>query len=132
MPNLSRQFLFEVNAGIVSTSTSIPSNAIPLTSGTTFLSLPEKGDGYFGSGDGLHTVSYTIQAGFDGSISMQGTLVVAPTAQDWFDIPGTTSTYTLLSSSNVTTYANFTGNFVWVRAKVVKNLGTLVAINYNR
>ncbi len=132
MPNLSRQFLFEVNAGIISTSTSIPSTAVSLTSGTTFLSLPEKGDGYFGSGDGIHTVTYTTTSGFDGSISMQGTLAISPSVDDWFNISNTTSTYSFGTSIATTVYHNFTGNFVWVRAKVVKNSGSLTVINYNR
>ena len=46
---------------------------------------------------------------------MQGSLATTPTEDDWFDIAGTT-----LTSDQSTTIAsyNFTGNFVWVRAKV--------------
>ena len=52
---------------------------------------------------------------FLGTVKMQGSLATTPTEDDWFDIAGTT-----LTSDQSTTIAsyNFTGNFVWVRAKV--------------
>ena len=52
---------------------------------------------------------------FLGTVKMQGSLATTPTEDDWFDITGTT-----LTSDQSTTIAsyNFTGNFVWVRAKV--------------
>ena len=75
-----------------------------------------KGDGYYGSNDGLHTVAYYL-SGFVGIIKMQGTLASTPTESDWFDIDGTTSGD---GSTAVTenTFKNFTGNFVWVRVAI--------------
>ena len=46
---------------------------------------------------------------------MQGSLATTPTEEDWFDIIGTTVTS---DQSTTTSSVNFTGNFVWVRAKV--------------
>jgi hypothetical protein len=139
MSNLSRQFLFVISTGTTSTSVSIPINAFPFSgpfSSNVFYSLPEKGDGYFGSGDGIHTVTYTVDQGFDGSITMQGSLATSPVDQDWFDIANTTVTYSPFPVAPVSTYTNFTGNFVWVRAAVTKpNVGLgggLLVINYNR
>ena len=45
---------------------------------------------------------------------MQGTLAATPTEDDWFDISGTTFT---TDQSTTISSSNFTGNFVWVRAK---------------
>jgi hypothetical protein len=77
-----------------------------------------KGDGYYGRSDGFHTVQYSVN-GFIGSIDMEATLAVEPTADDWF-----TLNTNLTSADDSSSYAtgsfiyNFTGNYVWVRAKV--------------
>ena len=74
-----------------------------------------KADGYYGNADGLHTVAYICSSDFVGTIKMQGSLATTPTEDDYFDISGTT----LTSDQSTTNVAyNFTGNFVWVRAKV--------------
>ena len=86
-----------------------------------FVTDKAKGDGYFSQPDGVHTVAYQVvnlgdsTDDFLGTVKMQGTLATTPTEDDWFDITGTT-----LTSDQSTTIAsyNFTGNFVWVRAKV--------------
>lgn len=93
----------------------------------------EKGDGYYSRSDGLHTIQVSL-SGFIGSIQMQGTLAIDPNENDWFTVElgtGTMSvdttgslseqnitsiTYTE-STSNVKSY-NFTGNYVWIRAKI--------------
>ena len=86
-----------------------------------FVTEKAKGDGYFSQPDGVHTVAYQVvnlgdsTDDFLGTVKMQGSLATTPTEDDWFDITGTT-----LTSDQSTTIAsyNFTGNFVWVRAKV--------------
>ncbi len=86
-----------------------------------FVTDKAKGDGYFSQPDGVHTVAYQVvnlgdsTDDFLGTVKMQGSLATTPTEDDWFDIAGTT-----LTSDQSTTIAsyNFTGNFVWVRAKV--------------
>lgn len=88
---------------------------------TGFVTAKYQGDGYYSQVDGVHTVAYHVSAGsntaannFNGSIKMQGSLATTPTEDDWFDISGTT--FTADTSTSVAAY-NFTGNFVWVRAK---------------
>ena len=111
-----------------------------------------KGDGFYSRSDGLHTIQYKT-TGFIGTISIEGTLVVEPTNDDWFGV--------LLNSSNDSqsfvidttgkvsnsiikyekTYAvatdaievfNFTGNYVWVRAKITNwTDGTVNVIRLN-
>jgi hypothetical protein len=94
-----------------------------------------KGDGYYGRSDGLHTVQVNLN-GFIGQVEIQGTLAVDPTDEDWFTVSlggtvtSTVDTTGLISSAStavtinysqnetsVKTY-NFTGNYVWLRAKV--------------
>ena len=81
---------------------------------TGFVSEQEKGDGYYSHPDGVHTVAYKVNTTLTGSIKMQGTLATTPTENDWFDISGTTFT---TDQSTTISSSNFTGNFVYVRAK---------------
>jgi hypothetical protein len=106
-----------------------------------------KGDGYYGRSDGFHTVQVSI-TGFIGTIQMQGTLAVDPTDDDWFTVELGTGTMsvdttgalteqniTFVEYSEVTTNTksyNFTGNYVWVRAKVSNwTDGTVNSIKLN-
>ena len=97
-----------------------------------------KGDGYYGSSDGVHTVMYTYDSNFIGTVTMQATLASDPIESDWFDIVDTTTVLTDTSPSyntiNVTVssdYYNFTGNFVWVRGYVAIDSGQVESIFYN-
>src|SRR6056300_389312 len=72
-----------------------------------------KGDGYYGRSDGFHTVQYTLD-NFRGSILVQATLTIEPTADDWFTVYS--QEYTEETTANEIT--NFTGNYVWVRSVV--------------
>ena len=78
-----------------------------------------KGDGYYGRADGFHTVQYNISGNadntFTGVIEIQATLAVEPAEADWFIITSTQQTYTGSYGSYM---FNFTGNYVWLRAKV--------------
>jgi hypothetical protein len=94
-----------------------------------FVTDKYKGDGYYSQADGIHTVAYHVNTTCTGAIKMQGSLATTPTEDDWFDITGTTFTTDLSTtiSSN-----NFTGNFVWVRAKCTSNTaGSVTKILYN-
>lgn len=84
-----------------------------------------KGDGYYGRSDGLHSVQYTY-SGVTGVISIQGTLATTPVEADWFDVHTYTATQETASK-----IASFTGNYVWVRAKVVYTDGTINSITLN-
>lgn len=89
-----------------------------------------KGDGYYGSNDGLHTVAYHL-LNFVGIIKMQATLASNPTANDWFDVAGTTvgDGSTVVTQN---TFKNFTGNFVWVRVAVTNfGAGSINKVLYN-
>jgi hypothetical protein len=100
---------------------------------TGFVSDKSKGDGYYSQPDGVHTVAYQVNSTFahgdDGGIKMQGSLATTPTEDDWFDIAG--STFTADQSTLIST-ANFTGNFVWVRAKATSvTAGTISSVLIN-
>ena len=96
---------------------------------TGFVCDKEKGDGYFSQPDGVHTVAYQVNATMTGSIKMQGSLATTPTEDDFFDIAGTTFT---ADQSTLISTANFTGNFVWVRAKATSVTdGTISSVLLN-
>ena len=101
-----------------------------------FVSDKEKGDGYYSQVDGVHTVAYhvstTLNDTGDISIKMQGSLATTPTEDDWFDITGTAITIIDIDGSTLVFPKNFTGNFVWVRAKITgMTAGTISKILYN-
>ena len=96
---------------------------------TGFVSAKIKGDGYFSKPDGVHTVAYQVNSTMTGSIKMQGSLATTPTEDDFFDITGTTFT---ADQSTLISTANFTGNFVWIRAKATSVTdGTISSILVN-
>ena len=96
---------------------------------TGFVSDKAKGDGYFSQPDGVHTVAYQVNATMTRSIKMQGSLATTPTEDDFFDIAGTTFT---ADQSTLISTANFTGNFVWVRAKATSVTdGTISSVLLN-
>ena len=113
---------------IVTTETSDGSTTFTLDH-TGFVSAKTKGDGYYSQVDGVHTVAYKVTASLTGSIKMQGTLAATPTEEDWFDISGTT--FTTDQSTLIGSY-NFTGNYVYVRAKATSvTAGTITSIQLN-
>jgi hypothetical protein len=109
------------NNEIILSSTTHPGDSTTETvTGSNF-----RGDGYYGRADGVHTVQYDY-TGLTGTITIQATLATTPTENDWFDV-------TSITASNATEvkYANFTGNFVYIRAKVVYTDGTINNIRMN-
>ena len=105
---------------ILSSNTHIGDSALQTVTGVKF-----KGDGYYGRSDGLHSVQYTY-SGFTGTITIQATLAVDPVESDWFDVHSYTAAQE--TSSRI---ANFTGNYVWIRAKVEYTDGTISSIVLN-
>ena len=96
---------------------------------TGFVSAKVKGDGYYSKPDGVHTVAYQVTSTMTGSIKMQGSLATTPSEDDFFDITGTTFT---ADQSTLISTANFTGNFVWIRAKATSVTdGTISSILVN-
>ena len=103
---------------------------------TGFVTDKAKGDGYYSQPDGVHTVAYHINSSLNDdaniSIRMQGSLATTPTEDDWFDISGTTINQDNIDGSTLAFSANFTGNFVWVRAKISgMSAGAITKILYN-
>ena len=113
---------------IVTTETSDGSTTTTLDH-TGFVSDKAKGDGYFSQPDGVHTVAYQVNGTLTGSIKMQRSLATTPTEDDFFDIAGTTFT---ADQSTLISTANFTGNFVWIRAKATSvTAGTISSVLVN-
>ena len=113
---------------IVTTETSDGSSTTTLDH-TGFVSDKSKGDGYYSQPDGVHTVAYQVNSTLAGAIKMQGSLATTPTEDDWFDIAGSTIT---AEQSTLIGTANFTGNFVWVRAKATSiTAGTISSVLIN-
>jgi len=113
---------------IVTTETPDGSSTVTIDN-TGFVSVKAKGDGYYSQVDGIHTVAYKIDATLTGTVKMQGTLASTPTEDDWFNISG--SDFVTDQSSTISS-SNFTGNFVWVRAKATSvTAGTISSIQLN-
>lgn len=91
----------------------------------------QKGAGYYGSNNGVHTATYNVDQ-FKGTIKLQGTLELYPGDNDWFDIDSTSIGYGLDSSAWTSiSPVTFTGNFVWIRAAYNIVDGTIIQIRYN-
>lgn len=88
-----------------------------------------KGDGYYSRADGFHTVQITV-TGLVGTVTIQATLATTPTEADWFDVVTHTAADGDANRTGSFMY-NFTGNYVWVRAKVVYTDGTVNSIALN-
>lgn len=104
-----------------------------------FVGQPFKGDGFYGRADGFHTIQTSL-TGFRGRIVIQATLSTTPEEVDWITIDS--RDYVLDGSTNNETgndtpekrseIINFTGNYVWVRAKIVNwTDGTVNKIQLN-
>tara|TARA_B100000242_G_scaffold183280_1_gene131610 strand:- start:1959 stop:2327 length:369 start_codon:yes stop_codon:yes gene_type:complete len=97
---------------------------------TSFFSDKSESDGYYGYTDGLHTIAAFPNA-FVGTIKFQGSLATDPGDSDWVDIPGITIGDGATATSTAVTH-NFTGNFVWVRAKVESfTAGSITKVQFN-
>jgi hypothetical protein len=103
-------------------------------SSTSQYSNKAKAAGYHSVAGGLHTILFLFD-NFQGSLTMQGTLVEEPGDTDWVDITfddGTTVVVDNDSTTQLSTISrNFTGNFVWIRAKYTLINGTITRIQYN-
>jgi len=130
MPSLAQSLSF-----ITYTNTASTQVVYPNSTDTTmvYYSDPVKGDGYYSASDGLHTVMYTLDINFIGTVTMQASLASQPTEADWFELSNVSSSYNDMSNLQSTQidYYNFTGNFVWVRGVVTIEGGTVNSILYN-
>lgn len=135
MPALAQSFQFQNLTNPVSTSTAITYPSANTTATFTLVSNKLPGNGFYGANNGIHTVAYTALANFVGTCTVQATLATDPvdvsnTNTDWFDVVDSKVEYNM-PGYTTTNYVNFTGNFVWVRAKVDIDLGGIQFINYN-
>ena len=137
MPALSQGLEF-----VTYTNTASVQVVYPLFTSTqetlVYKSIKAKGDGYYGGSDGLHTVMYTYDSNFVGTVTMQATLATDPVETDWFNIADTTTELTenSVNYNNIdvtvqSEYRNFTGNFVWVRGYVAIDSGQVQSIFLN-
>jgi hypothetical protein len=150
MSALSKAYKFIVSTGIATTATSAaasyPVYPIGVQGPQTFVSFPEKGPGYYGTTTGQQTFALTNTPNFLGTVLLQGTLSLDPTATDWFDIDNGLFTYTQASPGyNAGSGLGFsmngnglrtdalvsTGLFAHTRAIVTCTQGTVMFINFN-
>ena len=110
---------------ILSQNTHQGDSSIQTITGTNF-----KGDGYYGRSDGLHTIQYDI-TGFIGTVSIQGTLAIDPVEADWFTVYTQAHPVSADEGTTTSNIANFTGNYVWLRAYVEYTDGTINFIKLN-
>ena len=151
MPSLSQSFKFITETGVTSTGTSA-AVAYPIwysvqTTTTQYTtSMPTEGAGYYGTTNGLHSLTVNTTPNFLGTATIQATLANSPVEADWFDVVDGKFEYTTTSTGYVasllmdlnpstpdirTDYLNFTGQFTWLRARVEVDQGAVTSINYN-
>lgn len=96
----------------------------------SFTGEKHKGDGYYGYNDGLHTASFHV-SDFVGRIFLEATIAEEPTENDWFaiDLTATKKYIEYSAQTTETKGVTFTGNFVWVRAKIDRSY--IVASTYD-
>ena len=128
MPKLSETLQFTVRQVTSGSITYAPSMTIPSVGTYTYYSEKVKGDGYYLGHTGIHTVTYSPNL-MVGDVVMQATLATEPTDSDWFDIDSTYSSFN--NTPNDIKFFNFSGNFVWIRAKVNISHGNFGGILYN-
>ena len=98
-------------------------------SSLSFSSDKHKGDGYYGYADGVHTVAI-FPTNLEATIQIQATLATSPVEADWFDVSGAVLGDDSTAQSTATTFT-FTGNFVWIRAKVTNfQAGIITKVQY--
>lgn len=98
-------------------------------SSLSFTSDKHKGDGYYGYADGVHTVA-VFPTNLEATIQMQATLATDPAETDWFDVSNAVLGDDSTAQSTATTFT-FTGNFVWIRAKVTNfEAGIITKVQY--
>lgn len=99
-----------------------------------YYSDKQKAAGYHKIYGGVHTATFTLDD-FKGSIKLQATLELYPGDNDWFDVVYDNSADSLEAVDSTplvaSTTRNFTGNFIWLRAAIQLEQGTVTEIRYN-
>jgi hypothetical protein len=130
MPALSQALEFITYTNTASVQVVYPNSA---TNTMVYISDKIRGDGYFGSRDGLHTAMVTATDTFVGTATIQASLATNPSNSDWFNVNGASVSYTVMNqrTSRTVDCFNFTGNFVWIRGVVQINAGSVESILVN-
>jgi hypothetical protein len=130
MPALSQALEFITYTNTASVQVVYPNSA---TNTMVYISDKIRGDGYFGSSDGLHTAMVTATDTFVGTATIQASLATNPSNSDWFNVNGASVSYTVMNqrTSRTVDCFNFTGNFVWIRGVVQINAGSVESILVN-
>jgi hypothetical protein len=148
MPSLSKSFKFTVYTGLGTTATSVelayPLYPIGIEGTKEFTSFKDNGAGYYGTTNGLHVATISTTPTFVGTATIQATLAIDPTENDWFNVTDTTFEYTVdhpeyiapvntgARAQNLRTdYASFVGQFTWLRAHVLVESGAIIRLSYN-
>jgi hypothetical protein len=84
--------------------------------------LATRADGYYGFADGMHTVAFYLK-NFKGRLIIEASLSDNPAESDWFPIGlgGGTTYFSVDSVSTKVETFNIVGNFVYLRAKVLRS-----------
>lgn len=144
MPALSQTLEFVVN-GTTTTSVVYPPTT---TTSQIFTSTNIKAANYYGINNALQTVAFKL-TNFVGTVTLQASLAVSPTDNDWFPVNLLTGRFnidttglaipadkTAISSSagtSTTEVYNFEGNYLWLRGRISSfTAGTVngITINY--
>ena len=96
-----------------------------------------KGAGYHNINTGIQTFEFNF-TNWNGTLTVQGTLALDPKESDWFDlnlVNPLNNTPVVFDGDSTdydsTIFANCVGNFVWIRAVVTADSGSVNYIRYN-
>lgn len=96
-----------------------------------------KAAGYHNINSGIQTFEFNF-SNWSGTLEIQGTLAVDPTELDWFTLnltnPANNNSIAFDGDStdyDSSVFANCVGNFVWIRAVINTDSGTVNYIRYN-
>lgn len=103
--------------------------AFSTESSDTIFTDKSRAAGYYGKLDTTTTVQYNL-SDFVGYIILQVTLIEEPGDNDWSDVSSTELSADDSSRSVSSFVTSFTGNFVWIRAKLRLDNGIIQEISY--
>lgn len=84
--------------------------------------LATRADGYYGFADGLHTVAFYLK-NFRGRLIVEASVSDNPQETDWFPIGlgNGFEYYTVTTPATKIESFNIVGNFVYLRAKIIRS-----------
>jgi len=154
MPSLSNTFEFYNPWSTTNHHTTQPSITMPqMVNGQmpapilTVYSEKLPASGYYGLGSKTHSITYTVEGSFRGTLTIQASITPNPSDTDWVDLAETQKYYTglettggagisggfsgAISHPTQTDLFQTTGNYAWFRARLDISQGTLQAIKMN-